>query len=133
MTACGFKRSRYASILTSSYPTGQIGCLLAEKDPPSASSYNSVVTRYKRMISNGQATSYYHPPLQRGCVKLLLFGRLCIVPEFLILFSFVFLYDIIRRSFELPLWAHNHIYGTENTSDLLCKENLDSKVRASDS
>jgi hypothetical protein len=26
-----------------------------------------------------------------------------------------------RSAFDLPLWAHNLIYGEEDTSDLLCK------------
>ena len=28
---------------------------------------------------------------------------------------------IQRGAFDLPLWAHESIYGEEDTSDLLCK------------
>ena len=66
MEACGFKRSRYGSIMTSSYPTGQIGMLLAEKDPSAAASHQSIKDRFRRMASTGQSTTYYHPPLQKG-------------------------------------------------------------------
>ena len=92
MEACGFTRSRYGSIHTSSYPTGQIGLLLGEKNPSASSKMPSVLTRYKQIVDNGEnnKTTYYHPPLQRGC-------------------------------FEVPLWVHNRIYGEEDTSDLLCK------------
>ncbi|KAG7350323.1 spermidine synthase [Nitzschia inconspicua] len=89
MEACGFKRTRYGSIMTSSYPTGQIGLLLGEKEPSLSADYASVSRRYREMISNEKKTTYYHPPLQKGC-------------------------------FELPLWAHENIYGSEDTSDLLC-------------
>lgn len=66
MEKCGFTRSRYGSITTSSYPTGQIGLLLGEKNPSAAASYKSVVKRYNDMVLNGKATTYYHPPLQKG-------------------------------------------------------------------
>jgi hypothetical protein len=68
MEACGFKRSRYGSIMTSSYPTGQIGLLLGEKDPSSAARYESVVERYDRMVATEKRPTYYHPPLQKGYV-----------------------------------------------------------------
>lgn len=70
MEACGFGRSRYGSIHTSSYPTGQIGLLMAEKDPKASARYSSVVERFQRMVEDGQKTSYYHPPLQKGCFEL---------------------------------------------------------------
>eukprot|EP00529_Nitzschia_sp_RCC80_P001776 CAMPEP_0113453826 /NCGR_PEP_ID=MMETSP0014_2-20120614/7552_1 /TAXON_ID=2857 /ORGANISM="Nitzschia sp." /LENGTH=374 /DNA_ID=CAMNT_0000345221 /DNA_START=214 /DNA_END=1338 /DNA_ORIENTATION=- /assembly_acc=CAM_ASM_000159 len=89
MDACGFGRSRYGSIYTSSYPTGQIGFLVGEKDPCSSAPYQDVVERYNRIVESGQKTSYYHPPLQKGC-------------------------------FELPLWVHDNIYGTEESADLSC-------------
>ena len=66
MEACGFKRSRYGSIMTSSYPTGQIGLLLGEKDPSMAADQKSIQDRFRRMVSMGQSTTYYHPPLQKG-------------------------------------------------------------------
>ena len=93
METCGFERSRYGSINTSSYPTGQIGLLLGEKKPSNSSKMSSVWERYRQIIDNGGKTTYYHPPLQRGC-------------------------------FEIPLWAHNSIYGEEDTIDLLCKTDV---------
>jgi spermidine synthase len=66
MDACGFKRSRYGSIFTTSYPTGQIGLLLGEKDPASASKYPLILSRYRQMVEAGKKTTYYHPPLQKG-------------------------------------------------------------------
>ena len=69
MDSCGFGRSRYGSIYTSSYPTGQIGFLLGEKDPCSAAPYQDVVERYNQMVESGQKTSYYHPPLQNVSAK----------------------------------------------------------------
>lgn len=70
MEACGFVRSRYGSIHTSSYPTGQIGLLLGEKEPSASSKMPSVLTRYKQIVDNGEETTYYHPPLQRGCFEV---------------------------------------------------------------
>jgi len=70
MEACGFEKSRYGSIHTSSYPTGQIGLLLGEKNPSTSSEMKSISTRYKQIVDNGDKTSYYHPPLQRGCFEL---------------------------------------------------------------
>jgi hypothetical protein len=66
MEACGFKRTRYGNILTSSYPTGQIGLLMGEKDPSAAADYMSIVHRYRQMINRKDKTTYYHPPLQKG-------------------------------------------------------------------
>lgn len=70
METCGFERSRYGSIHTSSYPTGQIGLLLGEKQPAESSKMKSVWKRYKEMVENGERTTYYHPPLQRGCFEV---------------------------------------------------------------
>ncbi len=70
METCGFERSRYGSIHTSSYPTGQIGLLLGEKKPSASSKMSSVWSRYKQIVQNGEKTTYYHPPLQRGCFEV---------------------------------------------------------------
>lgn len=70
MEKCGFKRSRYGSIHTTSYPTGQIGLLMGEKDPSSSSGMKLVLKRYRDMIDIGKKTTYYHPPLQRGCFEV---------------------------------------------------------------
>mmetsp|Transcript_16764 Transcript_16764/g.18465 ORF Transcript_16764/g.18465 Transcript_16764/m.18465 type:complete len:401 (-) Transcript_16764:259-1461(-) len=112
MEECGFERSRYGTIHTTSYPTGQIGFLLAEKNIASAVSSSSksknIWKRYQQMIGSSgttttndssdsrstQRTTYYHPPLQRGC-------------------------------FDIPLWVHNKIYGQEDTSDLFCQLDVD--------
>jgi len=104
MKDCGFQRSRYGTIHTTSYPTGQIGFLMAEKiisTVSSSSKSKDIWKRYQEMIGNGSGnnrrTTYYHPPLQRGC-------------------------------FDIPLWVHQKIYGQEDTSDLFCQldvENMD--------
>jgi len=70
MEACGFERSRYGSIHTSSYPTGQIGLLLGEKQPSISSKMPAIWTRYNQIVANGGGTTYYHPPLQRGCFEV---------------------------------------------------------------
>lgn len=70
MEACGFKRSRYGSIHTTSYPTGQIGLLLGEKNPSASSKMSSILRRHKTIANSGKKTSYYHPPLQRGCFEV---------------------------------------------------------------
>ncbi len=66
MEECGFKRSRYGSIMTVSYTTGHIGMLLGEKDPTSSSKEDAIMARYKAMVKNGDRTTYYHPGLQKG-------------------------------------------------------------------
>jgi hypothetical protein len=66
MEACGFKRSRYGSILTSTYTTGQIGMLMGEKAPSAAANSASIMNRYRKIVESGEKTTYYHPPLQRG-------------------------------------------------------------------
>ncbi len=66
MEECGFERSRYGNILTSSYATGQIGLLMGEKDMSSAASPASIAKRYREIVERGDKTTYYHPPLQRG-------------------------------------------------------------------
>mmetsp|Transcript_54578 Transcript_54578/g.63000 ORF Transcript_54578/g.63000 Transcript_54578/m.63000 type:complete len:394 (+) Transcript_54578:228-1409(+) len=107
MKECGFQRSRYGTIHTTSYPTGQIGFLMAEKiisTVSSSSKSKDIWKRYQHMIGGSgtedhknKRTTYYHPPLQRGC-------------------------------FDIPLWVHQKIYGMEDTSDLFCHldvENMD--------
>ena len=70
MTNCGFERTRYGSVSTSSYSTGQIGFLLAERQPSKASTAEAIQERYNGMVETGKATSYYHPPLQNSCFDL---------------------------------------------------------------
>lgn len=77
----GFSRVRYASIMISSYPTGQIGCLVCEKKPPIRQDDLRVSKRYHDMISHpNRETTFYHPRLQTS-------------------------------AFDLPLWAEKRIYG----------------------
>jgi spermidine synthase len=64
MAKCGFQRTRYGNIMTSSYPTGQIGFLLAEKNPSASTNNATIVERYEKLVNSGKATTYYHPPLQ---------------------------------------------------------------------
>jgi spermidine synthase len=66
----GFESARYGSILISSYPTGQIGFLLCEKDPSAASSLQHLQERFSRMVEAKLSTSYYHPPLQAAAFVL---------------------------------------------------------------
>lgn len=66
----GFAQSRYGSIMISSYPTGQIGFLLCEKDPESSSTIEQVQKRYDEIVTSGRPTSYYHPPLQTASFVL---------------------------------------------------------------
>ena len=68
MEACGFERSRYASILTTSYPTGHIGMLMGEKKSSMASKQKAIVDRYRKMVEMGGRTTYYQPSLSRGYV-----------------------------------------------------------------
>jgi spermidine synthase len=64
MAKCGFQRTRYGNIMTSSYPTGQIGFLLAEKNPSASTNDTTIVERYEKLVKSGKATTYYHAPLQ---------------------------------------------------------------------
>lgn len=81
----GFVTARYSSIIVSTYPTGQIGCLVCEKSsldrrPEPAALMRSIEDRYTKMCQEGKDTTYYHPRLQVS-------------------------------SFDLPLWAEKRIYG----------------------
>jgi len=66
----GFKQARYGSIMISSYPTGQIGFLLCEKDPNTGSTLDEIENKYSRMVQDGKGTSYYHPPQQTAAFVL---------------------------------------------------------------
>lgn len=80
----GFNSVRYGSITISSYPTGQIGFLLCEKNPESAPSIDEVHERFKIMQEvTGSETSYYQPKLQES-------------------------------AFDLPLWVEKRIYNEED-------------------
>lgn len=79
--AVGFKSARYGSILISSYPTGQIGFLLCEKDPSAASSVVNMQERFARMAETKKSTSYYHPPLQASAFVLPLWAMRHIYDE----------------------------------------------------
>lgn len=66
----GFESARYGSIMVSSYPTGQIGLLMCEKNTSASSSLNDIISRYTQMCEEGKITSYYHPPLQSNAFVL---------------------------------------------------------------
>jgi spermidine synthase len=66
----GFESAMYGSIMISSYPTGQIGFLLCEKDCSAASSLDLVENRFRRIVDANKSTTYYHPPLQTGSFVL---------------------------------------------------------------
>jgi len=114
MEDSGFARTRYGNIQTTSYPTGQIGFLLGEKQQyPSCSSsssssnnrMSSISKRYRKMVvDNKRSTSYYHPRLQRSC-------------------------------FDLPWWVYRKIYNrtiedkdeedASSSYDFVCQNNDD--------
>lgn len=71
----GFVSARYASVMISSYPTGQIGCLLFEKAWPTEDIFHSISERYNRMCEAGRNTSYYHPRLQNSSFDLPLWAE----------------------------------------------------------
>lgn len=68
--AVGFQLSRYGSLSISSYPTGQIGFLLCQKDAESALDSAQIRTRYEDIVNSGNRTSYYHPKLQESAFVL---------------------------------------------------------------
>jgi len=79
----GFETVRYGSITISSYPTGQIGFLLCEKNSKSASSMEEINERFNVMQQvTGSETTYYQPKLQES-------------------------------AFDLPLWVEKRIYDEE--------------------
>jgi hypothetical protein len=57
----GFESARYGSIMISSYPTGQIGFLMCEKNASAASSPEHIARRFQHMQQVGNGTHYYHP------------------------------------------------------------------------
>lgn len=61
----GFQRARYGSLYISSYPTGQIGFLVCEKDRSSSSTMSQIKQRFKAMQQAGKTTTYFHPRLQQ--------------------------------------------------------------------
>jgi len=66
----GFRSARYGSLTISSYPTGQIGYILCEKDPQSSLSKSEIQTRFDNITNSGQGTTYYHPKLQSSSFDL---------------------------------------------------------------
>ena len=61
----GFQNARYGSISISTYPTGQIGFMLCEKSPRSASSQDEINQRFSLLMEKGNDTKYYQPKLQQ--------------------------------------------------------------------
>lgn len=66
----GFATSRYGSLYIATYPTGQIGFLLCEKNPDAATSLEDVTKRFQALSSPegttmAEATTYYQPKLQQ--------------------------------------------------------------------
>jgi spermidine synthase len=66
----GFERASYGSIFISSYPTGQIGFLLCEKDTSAASTLEEIESRFAVMEANDRGTTYYQPKLQSSAFDL---------------------------------------------------------------
>lgn len=73
----GFKLARYGSLYISSYPTGQIGFLLCEKNPSEAATMEEVNARFEKMQSKGLGTTYYQPNLQERYVLSIYHLWLC--------------------------------------------------------
>jgi spermidine synthase len=71
----GFRAARYGTLMISSYPTGQIGFLLSEKDPASACSFRDIQERFRRLRGAGKVTTYYHPRLQESSFGLPLWAE----------------------------------------------------------
>ena len=70
-----FQSSRYGTIMISSYPTGQIGFLLSEKNPMDACDPVLIKERFVQMRNEGRTTSYYHPRLQSSSFDLPLWAE----------------------------------------------------------
>lgn len=66
----GFESVKYGSLYISSYPTGQIGFLTAQKNASAEDTAESVQNRFNKMETNGKGTSYYQPSLQQSCFDL---------------------------------------------------------------
>lgn len=66
----GFTRARYGSIAISTYPTGQIGFLMCEKNADAASTRSEIDQRFKLMQKNSRQTTYYQPKLQSSSLDL---------------------------------------------------------------
>jgi spermidine synthase len=71
----GFQTSKYGTIMISSYPTGQIGFLMSEKEPAAASSMVDIKERFLQMRNSGKKTTYYHPRLQSSSFDLPLWSE----------------------------------------------------------
>lgn len=71
----GFHSARYCSIMISSYPTGQIGCLLCEKAEPVSDLYRHIQERFAKIQRDGRGTTYYHPKLQSSAFDLPLWAE----------------------------------------------------------
>lgn len=71
----GFSSAKYATIATSSYPTGQIGMIVCHKKDKKGGDNNKKIESdddlilHKRFNDLNGQTSYYHPPLQRRLVQ----------------------------------------------------------------
>mmetsp|Transcript_2141 Transcript_2141/g.3168 ORF Transcript_2141/g.3168 Transcript_2141/m.3168 type:complete len:343 (-) Transcript_2141:1670-2698(-) len=66
----GFSRAQYGSIAISTYPTGQIGFLMCEKNSDAASTREEVDERFKLMQKKSLKTTYYQPKLQKSSLDL---------------------------------------------------------------
>lgn len=78
----GFHKVQYGTIMISSYPTGQIGMLMCEKNSLNSSNLEDIEERYRNdIIIKNQFTTYYHPLLHLSTFT------------------------------SIPKWAYQHIYG----------------------
>jgi len=66
----GFQLARYGSLSISSYPTGQIGFMLCQKDIDSSLDMSQIQSRYEDIVKSDRSTTYYHPKLQYSTFDL---------------------------------------------------------------
>lgn len=87
----GFDKVQYGTIMISSYPTGQIGLMLCEKNSITSSRIDDIELRYRKdIVDNGQPTTYYHPLLHTSTFT------------------------------SIPKWAYQHIYDDNVDTSPTC-------------
>jgi len=64
----GFEKVSYGSLYISSYPTGQIGFLMCQKNGEQEMNQENVDLRFRNIEDAGLGTKYYQPGLQKRYV-----------------------------------------------------------------
>jgi spermidine synthase len=87
----GFDKVQYGTIMISSYPTGQIGLLMCEKNSKTSASIDHIKQRYHNdIIDKKLLTTYYHPLLHTSTFT------------------------------AIPKWAYQHIYSDDVDTTPTC-------------